>query len=224
MSTDSAISVMALADRPSPLSIAMTGLIVVRRDGQGPQYLFRGIQGPLGAGVSSRGYLLLRETNAIQELPLSVRMDLPDDGDYAGLCIGTAFTEMTHRVDIQIDPDWIKDFPSVELWGIGRFMVGRPSAVYQVIDRWMQRAFKTFFQLDSDTARKDVAIAMTWCLPDDLRTWAATWFAAPTQAEKDAHLQWFTRIQRDHGSEIHVTHGALVATFEELRARCLQGD
>ena len=124
----------------------------------------------------------LRVDNAL------VDEDIPKDT--VALWLGEQFLEVAHNLDVPPPP-----LPAHkhELRG-GHFFIGNPPEMFVYLERWIERSFERFAELDDKKRRERIALLMRWVLPSHIKTLSASWFAAPDpSSELERQLKAFGR-------------------------------
>lgn len=105
-----------------------------------------------------------------------------------GLWIGNAFEALAAEVGVPVPPLAIEQAGTDEP---GKWGVTTITNAWRYLDLWIGRAFSRFLQSSASREKEQIAKAMRWALPFDLRTLAASWSIA---ADKTREMAWQQRV------------------------------
>jgi hypothetical protein len=98
----------------------------------------------------------------------------------------------------------------------GCFWIDTPRNSYYEMVRWLKRAAKRVFNgRISKEESNDLAILMIGCLPGSMLSRAAVWYTRDTYSEKQRHLDWYLKLEKDSGRIL--TKFQLLHKFELIR-------
>ncbi len=177
--------VKGLLDRPSPQSLGMLGIVVERNPGH---LCVDGIVGMSAKPIDESEFQQLLGSGDAQ--PADGPSVEDDSRPHCALWVGNEFADNAARLRVPLPP---LPKSAVKNREEGMYWVGPIQHVWRVLDSWLVRAFRRSIREDD----AELAMLMAWALPDRQETRAAIWHT--NRRERQANLDWWTRLDRDHG-------------------------
>jgi hypothetical protein len=196
--------VIALLDKPNRSSFSMHAF--VREDEHGTLHI-HGLRNHPRSTLTVEELEQLVASQSVMRLPSAIAVD-----DLAGKVVGWLgrdFQEHLRRLDGPpvFFPSGLIETPDGDLW------FQRPEWTHANMMLWIHEAAQEVFTGRSSHGR-ELAELMLWVLPDCDETRAAVWYTRPSQAERDRHLAWYARLERDAGHSVE--NAALERRFREI--------
>lgn len=195
--------VIALLDKPRPLSFGRFGFVT--QDAHGALHI-HGLRNHPRSTLTADELEQLVASQSVLRLPEPIPVEDPN-GKVAGW-LGRDFQARLDKLRApQVAlPSHLARAPDGHVWFEG------PDRMYDRMETWMKAAARDVFS-DSPIAPA-LAELMLGVLPGRDETRAAVWYTRP-DTEKDRHLAWYARLERDAGRPVEPA--ALQKRFLELR-------